>query len=109
MISCCRRSRCRSQPAIASNPIPQTSTARSIVLEASALGAGASGRTGGIVLEGTAAGPLDGVEHCLDALAGVVAEARIDCDLTLPGCWELVHRDAPGALRPFWRDGEAWM
>jgi gamma-glutamylputrescine oxidase len=83
--------------------------ARVVVLEATALGAGASGRTGGIVLEGTAAGPLDGVEHCLDALAAVVAEAGIDCDLTLPGCWELVHRDAPGALRPFWRDGEAWL
>ena len=83
--------------------------ARVVVLEATALGAGASGRTGGIVLEGTAAGPLDGVERCLDALAGVVAEAGIDCDLTLPGCWELVHRDAPGALRPFWRDGEAWL
>jgi gamma-glutamylputrescine oxidase len=83
--------------------------ARVVVLEASLLGAGASGRTGGIVLEGTAVGPLEGVEHCLDALAGVVAEAEIDCDLGLPGCWELVHRDAPGALRPFWRDGAAWM
>jgi gamma-glutamylputrescine oxidase len=83
--------------------------ARVVVLEASRLGAGASGRTGGIVLEGTAAGPLEGVERCLDALAGVVAEAGIDCDLALPGCWELVHREAPGALRPFWRDGAAWL
>ncbi|HJW67917.1 MAG TPA: FAD-binding oxidoreductase, partial [Candidatus Binatia bacterium] len=51
---------------------------------------------------------LEGVEHCLDALAGVVAEAEIDCDLTLPGCWELVHRDAPDT-RPLWRDGETWL
>jgi gamma-glutamylputrescine oxidase len=79
-----------------------------VLLEASMLAAGASGRTGGIVLEGTAVGPLDGVEHCLDALAGVVAEAEIDCDLRLPGCWELVHRDAPD-MRPFWRDCETWL
>jgi gamma-glutamylputrescine oxidase len=80
-----------------------------VVLEASTVGAGASGRTGGIVLEGTAAGPRDGVEHCLDALAGVVAEAEIDCDLSLPGCRELVHRVAPGALRRFWREGDTWL
>src|SRR5262245_3886833 len=80
-----------------------------VLLEASTVGAGASGRTGGIVLEGTAAGPLDGVEHCLDTLAGVVAEAKIDCDLSLRGCRELVHRVAPGTLDRFWRDGEAWL
>jgi gamma-glutamylputrescine oxidase len=79
------------------------------LLEAATLGAGASGRTGGIVLEGTAAGPLEAVEHCLAALAGVVEEAGIDCDLRLPGCWELEHRAQPGALRPFWRDGETWL
>jgi gamma-glutamylputrescine oxidase len=83
--------------------------ARVTLLEAATLGAGASGRTGGIVLEGTGAGPLGGVAHCLDALAGVVEEADIDCDLRLPGCWELEHRTQPGALRPFWRDGDAWL
>src|SRR5215470_11656059 len=60
--------------------------ARVTVLEASTVGAGASGRTGGLVLEGTAAGPLEQVEHCLDAISAVVQEAGIDCDLTLPGC-----------------------
>ncbi len=78
---------------------------RVALLEATTLGAGASGRTGGIVLEGTAAGPLDGVEHCLDALAGVVEEAAIDCDLQLPGCRELAHRAQPGG----WRDGDTWL
>src|SRR5262249_42305833 len=75
------------------------------VVEASRLGAGASGRTGGIVLEGTAAGPLEGVDRCLDALAGVVDEAGIDCDLRLPGCWELSHTLDAGSRRAFWRDG----
>ena len=83
--------------------------ARVALLEAATLGAGASGRTGGIALEGTAVGLLDGVAHCLDALAGVVAEADIDCDLQLPGCWELEHRAQPGGARPFWRDGETWL
>src|SRR5215468_2832634 len=70
---------------------------RVVVLEASTLGAGASGRTGGIVLEGTAIGPLERVEHCLDALAGVVAREHIECALRLGGCWELAHRAEPGA------------
>ncbi len=83
--------------------------ARVALLEATTLGAGASGRTGGIALEGTAAGPLDGVEHCLDALAAVVEEAGIDCDLQLPGCRELEHHSRPDAARPFWRDGATWL
>jgi len=83
--------------------------ARVALLEAATLGAGASGRTGGIVLEGTAAGPLEAVEHCLGALAGVVEETGIECDLRLPGCWELEHRQQPGAQRPFWHDGETWL
>jgi gamma-glutamylputrescine oxidase len=80
-----------------------------VVLEATTLGAGASGRTGGIVLEGTAAGELPGVEHCLDTLASVVAAHHIACDLRLPGCRELDHRPYPGARRAFWRDGETWL
>jgi gamma-glutamylputrescine oxidase len=82
---------------------------RVALLEATRIGAGASGRTGGIVLEGTAVGPLDGVEHCLEALAGVVAEAAIDCRLRLPGCRELEHRPQPTGPPPCWRDGDAWL
>lgn len=83
--------------------------ARVALLEATRLGAGASGRTGGVVLEGTAVGPLDGVERCLDALAGVVAEAGIDCQLQLPGCRELEHRPRPAGPPPCWRDGDSWL
>src|SRR5262249_21175657 len=25
------------------------------------------------------------------------------------GCWELEHRQQPGARRPFWHDGETWL
>jgi glycine/D-amino acid oxidase-like deaminating enzyme len=81
---------------------------RVVALDAGALGAGASGRTGGLVLEGTAAGPLDGVEHCLDAMATVVAEADIDCDLELTGCRQVCHTSA-ATDPPRWRDGDTWI
>ncbi len=72
------------------------------VLEARRVGAGASGRTGGIALEGTAVGPLPGADHCLDALAAVIEREGIACDLRLPGCLELEH----GAGATLWRDGD---
>lgn len=83
--------------------------ARVAVLEAAHVGAGASGRTGGLVLEGTAAGPLDGVEACIPALERLLRETRINCQLDLGGCHELVH-DTPDceAHHPLrWSDGEA--
>ena len=43
-----------------------------VVLEAERVGAGASGRTGAIALEGTAAGPLEDADDCLGTLARVV-------------------------------------
>lgn len=60
------------------------------LLEAGRIGEGASGRTGGIALEDTAAGPLPGFENCLEELR------EFDCDLELSGCYELAHDpDAP--------------
>ena len=79
------------------------------LLEASRLGSGASGRTGGIVLEGTAVGPIERVEHCLDALADIVARERIACELRLGGCWELTHRRESDSRGRLWRDGDAWL
>lgn len=63
-----------------------------VVFEAAAVGDGASARTGGIVLEGTAVGPLAQVNDCLEGLKRIVEEERIDCGLSLPGCWEIEHR-----------------
>ncbi len=75
------------------------------VLEANAIGAGASGHTGAVALEGTAIGLLEGADDCLGSLARVTTRSGIDCDLHLPGCWELVHRAEPGEdLRPLWSD-----
>lgn len=89
---------------------------RVVLLEARGAGAGASGRSGGIVLEGTAAGPLERLGDCIPALERTVRDLRIDCDLWIGEGWELVHRPAselprgPGSILgwkiPGWKDGE---
>jgi len=67
------------------------------MLEAGRIGDGASGRTGGVALEDTAAGPLKGFENCLDELR------EFDCDLELSGCFELAH-DPEAAVALDWED-----
>ena len=74
------------------------------VFEAATLGDGASGRTGGIVLEGTAVGVLPGAGDCLPGLERLVRELRIDCDLRLPGCLEIEHSRARGGSALPWND-----
>ncbi len=75
-----------------------------VVLEADAIGEGASGRTGGLVLEGTAWGAREDADRCVPALKQLVEEAALDCDLRLPGCWEIAHGDrSSGEMLP-WRD-----
>ncbi|MGH7786670.1 MAG: NAD(P)/FAD-dependent oxidoreductase [Candidatus Binatia bacterium] len=82
---------------------------RVALFEAARIGDGASGRTGGLALEGTADGPRPGVEHCLDELAELTTTAGIDCDLDLRGCWEVAHRPERVADGPPWRDGGGWL
>jgi len=77
---------------------------RTVVLEAHRLGDGASGRTGAIVLEGTAAGILEGTGECIPTLGRLVSELGIDCDLRTDGCWEISHRESPGARTLPWLD-----
>ena len=64
---------------------------RALILEAGLVSDGASGRTGGIVLEGTATGPREKVEACVPGLKHLIDVEGIDCDLDLPGCWEIEH------------------
>ncbi len=79
---------------------------RPVLFEAGLIGDGASGRTGGVVLEGTAVGILDQVDACVAGLKRLVDEEQIDCDLVLPGCWELKHSTvAPQAMLPWSDDG----
>jgi gamma-glutamylputrescine oxidase len=73
-------------------------TLRVAVFEACQVGAGASGRTGGLVLEDTAVGPLPGVEDCIATLHELVSTQNIPCDLQVGGCWEIGRLDGhPGS------------
>jgi gamma-glutamylputrescine oxidase len=74
------------------------------VFEAATVGEGASGRTGGIVLEGTATGTRPDADDCVPSLARLVSEVGIDCDLHLPGCWEIEHGESDGGVTLPWHD-----
>ena len=77
---------------------------QAVVYEAGLVADGASGRTGGLVLEGTATGPREEANTCVTGLERVVAEEGIACDLALPGCWEIEHhKSAPQKMLP-WTD-----
>jgi gamma-glutamylputrescine oxidase len=78
---------------------------RSTIFEAATIGAGASGRTGGLVLEGTAVGPREEVNSCLAEVEAIVLAEHIDCDLSLPGCWEIEHRSTANDRMLPWSDG----
>src|SRR5262249_33257111 len=75
-----------------------------VVLEAERVASGASGRTGGLVLEGTAAGLLDHVSECVPGLKRIVEAEVIDCDLDLPGCWEIQHKGSSRQRALPWSD-----
>ena len=64
-----------------------------VLLEAGQVGAGASGRTGGMALAETAAGNLPGLGDVLAGLRQTLHTLEIDCDLTLKGAWEIARKD----------------
>jgi gamma-glutamylputrescine oxidase len=78
---------------------------RAIVYEAGLIADGASGRTGGLVLEGTAAGIFEDVGACVPGLKRLVAAEDIACDLALPGCWEIEHHSTAADKMLPWSDG----
>ena len=61
------------------------------VFEADRIGAGASGRTGGMVLAETAAGDLPGLGDVLAGFKKILDALEIECDLELPGAWEIAR------------------
>lgn len=71
---------------------PETSVA---LFEASHIGAGASGRTGGLALAESAAGDLPGLGDVLRGLSEILQKLQVDCDLQLPGAWELGRGGKP--------------
>jgi len=68
---------------------------RVALFEAGAIGAGSSGRTGGLALAETAAGDLPGLGDVLAGFSRILRELEVSADLNLPGVWELSHNRAP--------------
>src|SRR5580692_10665525 len=60
-----------------------------VLLESGKIGAGSSGRTGGLTLAETAAGDLPGLGDVLAGFTSILKELEIDCDLALPGVYEI--------------------
>lgn len=74
------------------------------LFEASRIGAGASGRTGGMALGETAAGDLPGLGDVLAGFTQILEKLGVECDLSLPGAWE-IGRSGGGAGSPIeWKD-----
>jgi gamma-glutamylputrescine oxidase len=84
--------------------LQRSSSLRVAVFEAREVGAGASGRTGGLVLEDTAVGPLPGVENCIATLQELVSTHSIACDLHVGGCWEIGRHAAHPCSPIQWAD-----
>ena len=59
------------------------------LFESASVGAGSSGHTGGMVLAETAAGDLPGLGDVLAGFTAILREFKIDCDLALPGVYEI--------------------
>ncbi len=66
-----------------------------VVLEAGAIGAGASGRTGGMALAETAAGDLPGLGDVLAGFTSILRHLNVECDLVLGGAWEIARAIPP--------------
>ncbi len=81
---------------------PHTSVA---VFEAGRLGAGASGRTGGVVLDETAAGSLPGLGNVISDFGQALELFRIDCSFEPTGAWEISHRRQRADSPLKWNDG----
>jgi glycine/D-amino acid oxidase-like deaminating enzyme len=77
---------------------------RVVVLEAGRIGAGASGRTGGLVLAETAAGDVPGLGDVLAGFQEILAELNVQCDLLLPGAWEIGRKKALANSEIDWQD-----
>jgi glycine/D-amino acid oxidase-like deaminating enzyme len=75
-----------------------------VVLEAARIGHGASGRTGGMALDGAAADDLSGLEDVLGGLRKILSKLEVECDLSLPCAWEIARRGGPKQSPISWND-----
>lgn len=65
------------------------------LFEACRIGAGASGRTGGMALSESAAGDLPGLGDVLGGLEKIFEEFGIECEISLPGALEIARTGNP--------------
>lgn len=75
-----------------------------VVIEAGRVGRGASGRTGGMALDGSAADDLPGLDDVLAGLQTILTRLEVECDLALPGAWEVGRRGSAKASPIAWND-----
>jgi glycine/D-amino acid oxidase-like deaminating enzyme len=75
-----------------------------VVLEAASIGAGASGRTGGMTLGETASGDKPGLGDVLAGFQNILRQLRVECDLRLPGAWEIGRNGALPRSPIRWND-----
>jgi gamma-glutamylputrescine oxidase len=80
---------------------PKTTVA---VFESDSIGAGSSGRTGGMTLAESAAGDLPGLGDVLQGFSSVLRELGADCDLHLPGAWEIGRGNHRANSPIAWKD-----
>jgi gamma-glutamylputrescine oxidase len=74
------------------------------VFESGLIGAGSSGHTGGLALAESAGGDLPGLGDVLAGFSQILRGLAVECDLTLPGAWEL-DRSTPAPSSPIqWKD-----
>src|SRR5271168_1129135 len=66
------------------------------IFEATRIGAGASGRTGGMVLAETAAGNQPGLGDVLAGFRSILEKLSVSCDLNLNGAWEIARQQTSG-------------
>jgi glycine/D-amino acid oxidase-like deaminating enzyme len=69
------------------------------VFESARIGAGASGRTGGMVLAETAAGNQPGLGDVLAGFQSIFEKLLVRCDLKLNGAWEIARKHNSGKAR----------
>ena len=74
------------------------------LFESDTVGAGASGRTGGMALAGAAVDDLPGLGDVLAGFSDTLKTLQVDCDLTLPGAWELARKNASPSSPISWND-----
>lgn len=74
------------------------------VLEAFSIGAGASGRTGGMALAETAAGDMPGLGDVLASFQKILHTLKVNCDLDLRGAWEIARKGGRNDSPIAWND-----